>query len=275
MTDSDDATRLPSGAWLPPNVSSALNISAVAAIRTLRENHGVGLYEAKQIVDAYLERHPAHPLALRQTQSATQSPASARKTFEQYRDSLLATSPEPGDPIPLEALPNRIRPPAYYVVVRRANAADEHPFPRVLRACLDSVVNQDCVELVDEEYGPTVWDTVGMTVKLIGPITGHEVSGLMEQLERICSPTTSWRVVRGRTAEELAIGPKDLKVEYFLREHARESHLWPTVSCVRLTHHPSGLVARATSHRQKLINYEEAIYILDSLLKDSGHAIAD
>jgi len=44
---------------LPPDVLAAIHISRkIEAIKLLREHQGIGLKEAKEVVDAYMARHP-------------------------------------------------------------------------------------------------------------------------------------------------------------------------------------------------------------------------
>lgn len=269
MTDTEDATKFPSADWIPPDAIEALEISAVNAIRALQSSHGLGLYEAKLVIDAYLQKHPTHPRVLGVSQSASSKTVPPLKTFEQYRDALVATSPIAGEPLAMESLPNRTRPPAHYIVARATNADGGQWFREVRRASLDSVNSSDSVEIVDEEPGSKVGDLLGVTLKLTDSLSRDRFESLTEELERMRSLGVHCRLVRGCGRHSLSIPPEDLQVEYFLSEYPEVAgHVWPILNCVRLTHRPSGIVSRVTYHRRKDINYEEALYLLASLLQD-------
>lgn len=69
--------------------------------------------------------------------------------------------------------------------------------------------------------------------------------------------------------EDMVFKPKDISIEYFKKESARESYMArPTECCVKLTHRTTGIVARCTDARSEFINYDEALLLRKSLLNE-------
>lgn len=59
---------------IPQEVLDALEISLVSGIEALRSIRGLGLYEAKLVIDAYLQEHPEHRISQQMRAGAQDMP---------------------------------------------------------------------------------------------------------------------------------------------------------------------------------------------------------
>jgi hypothetical protein len=268
MVNPDDTSRTPSAEWLPPDVLEALAGSAVAAIRALQMSQGIGLYEAKLVIDGYLEKHPEHPLAVLMSQSQARS-ANIVEAVAPSKSGQVASS-ERGQPLSVEALPQRIPPPEVYLIAR-AGIGNDGWFSVALKACLGIVVDSSSVQVVDEEQGSERGDLIGAAVKISEPLSSAALDRLLEVLKRELPPEVSFRLLHGATRSELSILPEELSVEYFRKEFAVDSRMvHHSTSCAKLTHLPTQVSSRSTDHRSRIANYEEALFLLASLLRNRG-----
>jgi len=265
MPDAENPRPNPGADWLPPEIVEALRSSAVLGIRGLQQSHGLGLYEAKLAVDAYLQRHPdLSPAAPTPATSSTPVRSAGRSTGQQA--SLLPVSVV-GVPIDPAELPGQVHPPAHYVVGRAAIGQGWHWAGDLVRHCLDTVSNPSAIAFVDEEIGSAAGDLVGLTLRVNEPLPRNALESLERRLRHDGPAGVSCRVVCAVGRDQASIHPADLQVAYF--RHELSSDGWmdaPRPRFARLTHKPTGTVARSTAHRSPALNYEEALLLLASLL---------
>lgn len=183
--------------------------------------------------------------------------------------SLNAAQPEElGEPLPLGSLPRRIQLPEIYVVARAAIQDSGYWVAEVLRACLGVVQDQHSLQMVDEVRVNASGDVAELALKITEPMSTATVQLLAQELKQKLAAGASFDIFPGAGCLELLIPAAELHVEYFRREFAGDSRMVShTTSCVRLTHRPTGIVARSMDHRSRIVNYEEALYLLASLLK--------
>ncbi|WP_459991941.1 peptide chain release factor family protein [Methylosoma difficile] len=256
---------------LDPEVVKALEISAVSGIRALQNSSGLGLYEAKLVIDAYLLQHPEHPLS--------QQIAEAAKANRQIRvgvgfqNEVIYADPIAGEPIPFESLQKEITAPECYVVLRELSDC-ENWLGEAIKACSAAMVDVNAVQIVDNEYRNDNGDISSAVLKLPCPLAREANKALSESLQRNLPRNISFHVVQAANWEKAATIPlHELAVEYFLKEFSRRGRMYlPTTSCVRLMHKPTGIFCRISAHRSRAKNYEEALLLLTSHLMEAGRA---
>lgn len=250
---------------LPDEVVRALEMSAVMAIKTLQRISGLGLYEAKLAVDAYLERHPEHSLS-RRLASADVVPRGAR--VGSLIGEFLTAEPVPAGAPAFDSLTRTVARPELYVLLRERVHCRTW-IGEAVKACADAGIDIAMIEILDEEWRSGDGDLSAAVLKLMGPLSGDATRALPGTLRRRLGEGISFRVVPAAEWSEVAIPTGELELEYFLQEYSRQSPMvWKSTSCVRLRHRPSGMLCRSTAHRSRAKNYEEALLLLASLLKE-------
>jgi hypothetical protein len=255
---------------LPAEVIKALDYGAVSAINALRTISGLGLYDAKLLVDEYLQRHPEHPLSRRMREAAHAEPKSVRGVASRHE--IVTADPVAGVAIPLDALPKRIAAGGCYVILREKIDCESW-LGEATKACVAAMADMQSLEIVDEERRNNSGDVSGAVLKLLGPFSREAIQGLHDKLQRALPAGVSVRVVAGIQWSAATIPPDELTVEYFLHEFTRQSPMvGATTACVKLTHGPTGTLCRSTAHRNRTLNYEEALLLLISLIRDGSAA---
>lgn len=125
------------------------------------------------------------------------------------------------------------------------------------------------VEVIDELDKTDINNVASLVLKFESPMSDNTFQFLAENIQLNCPPEVSARLIRGAALEDMVFKPKDISIEYFKKESARESYMIRyTECCVELTHRPTGIIARCTYARSKFINYDEALLLLKSLLNE-------
>ncbi|MDP3226594.1 MAG: hypothetical protein Q8N13_01290 [Acidovorax sp.] len=250
---------------LPAEVVQALDISAVLAIRTFQDISGLGLYEAKLAVDAYLERHPEHALPQR---SASSSVAPRGEKAGAMLDDFATAEPVPAEAPVFDSLVRVVATPGLYVLLREGVPCKEW-FGEALKAFVDAGFDTARIEIIDEERRNGNGDLSAAVLKLSGALSNEALCALPETLGRRLAEGISFRLVRAVQWSEAAIPTDELELEFFLHEFSRQSPMvWKTTSSVRLRHRTTGILCRSTAHRRRATNYQEALLLLASLLKE-------
>lgn len=168
----------------------------------------------------------------------------------------------------LYVIPRRIQLPEAYVVSRASVADGGRWMGELLRACLRALSNPDSIDVVDEEQVSDAGDLAGAVFKITEQLTPTALQQLAREIHANCSNGVTARLVKGVAAEEIAIDPENCSVEYFRREFATNNRMvHHTDSCAKVTHLPTGISARSTAHRSRAINCEEALLLLESLVR--------
>lgn len=251
---------------LPPEVLKALEISGASGVLALRGISGLGLYEAKLVIDAYLQKHPEHPIS-KQIQADAQN--------KKLKDGLpgwgeiVTADPVAGEAVAFETLAKKVGAPNCYVLMRESFNGESW-LGEAIKACKSVMLDLDAVHIVDEEWRSKDGDISAVVIKLSRELSRDVIQALTEEL-RLCLPqNVCFRLVKGIQWNEVAIRPDDVTVEYFLHEFSTRGRMvWPTTSCVKLIHRPTGTISRSTTHRRRADNYEEALLLLASLLRES------
>lgn len=250
---------------LPAEVLQALEISAVLAIKTLQGLNGLGLYEAKLAVDAYLERHPEHPLSQR---LANSSVAPRGERAGALLSEFLTAEPVPAEAPVFDSLARVVVSPELYILLRE-DVPCKAWLGEALKACVDAKIDLSMTEILDEEWRNGDGDLSAAVLKLSGSLSNEAIRALPQTLRRRLVGGISFRLVRAAQWCEAAIPTDELELEYFLHEFSRPSRMTAkTASCVRLRHRTTGILSRSTTHRNRAKNYEEALLLLASLLKE-------
>jgi len=106
-----------------------------------------------------------------------------------------------------------------------------------------------------------------LVLKFESPMSDSTFQFLAENIQLNCPPEVSARLIRGVSLDDIVFEPKDISIEYFKKERVHESYMiTPIECCVKLTHRPTGIIARCTYARSKFINYDEALLLLKSLV---------
>jgi hypothetical protein len=164
-------------------------------------------------------------------------------------------------------MPHRIPLPDAYVVARTSIADGGLWTGNLLRVTLNAVNNSAAVDIIDQEQTTATGDLKAIVLKISEPLLAEEFARLSESLQSVCIPGVNVRLLTGVTTPDQVLSPQDVSSEYFRREFAEDSsEVKHTNSCVRLTHLPTGYTARSTTHRSRALNYEEALFLLASLL---------
>jgi len=250
---------------LPAEVVKALEMGGVSGIKALRSISGLGLYEAKLAIDAYLQRHPEHPLSRRMREGALAEPRNENGSA--WWDEIITADPVAGEAVAFDSLPKEVVAPACYVLLRET-ASCESWLGEAIKACSSAMVDKTTIEVVDEERRSKDGDMSAAVLKLPRPLSIGAIRALPKRLQEDLPEGVSFRVLEAAQWNEAAIPPNELTVEYFLHEFSRRSRMVsPTTSCVKLIHQPTGIFCRSTTHRNRERNYEEALLLLASLLK--------
>lgn len=265
MKTNDGPSEMRDADQLPPEVVKALEMGAVSGIKALRSISGLGLYEAKLVIDAYLQRHPEHPLAQRMTGGAKIEPRGESSVA--WWDEIVVADPVAGKAVAFDSLAKKIVAPACYVLLREKTHC-ENWLGEAIKACVGAMVDINTIEILDEERRSKDGDISAAVLKLLRPLSREAIHALPERLQRSLPEGLSFRVVQAAQWNEAAIPCDELTVEYFLHEFSRRSSMVSsTTSCVKLMHRPTGTLCRSTAHRRRTENYEEALLFLASLLK--------
>uniref|UniRef100_UPI000D349C4C peptide chain release factor family protein n=1 Tax=unclassified Variovorax TaxID=663243 RepID=UPI000D349C4C len=163
--------------------------------------------------------------------------------------------------------------PEHYVVVRASVSGGGELLGDCLRAYLLVVEESDSVEILDEEQVNEAGDLIGLVFKILKPLPPEKLARLVPEMEAMCGHAITARLINGVSPPELCIDTKDLSVAYFRREFAVDcSMLHHAESCVRLTHLPTGTTARSTTHRSRVRNHTEALFLLESVVRSNLNA---
>lgn len=251
---------------LPSAVVEALEISAALAIKTLQGLNGLGLYEAKRAVDAYLERHPEHPLSQRSENSLV-APRGERAGA--LLSECITAEPVPAEAPVFDSLARVVVAPELYIFLRE-DVPCKAWLGEALKACVDAGIDMSMTEILDEELRNGDGDLSAAVLKLSGLLSNEAIRALPQTFRRRLDEGINFRLVRAAQWCEAAIPADELELEYFLHEFSRPScTIVKTTSCVRLRHRPTGILCRSTAHRRRAMNYQEALLLLASLLKES------
>ncbi len=164
----------------------------------------------------------------------------------------------------------RIQSPEAYLV-SRASVSDGGRWAReLLCACLRAVSNPDSVSVVDEEQVSDAGDLAGAVFKIAEQLPPYALQQLANEVRASCPDGVTVQLVKGVASADVTIDHKDCLIEYFRREFALNSFMvHHTDSCARVTHLPTGISARSTAHRSRTVNREEALLLLESVVRAS------
>jgi len=176
--------------------------------------------------------------------------------------------PEVGEAIALESLPKDVAAAECYVLLRDSGRC-KNWLSRALKACGDEFVDMSAIDVVDEQRLNEGGDLSAAVLKLLAPLSRERMQALPDRLAMELPEGVSFRLIEGARWNEAAIPSDELAVEYFVHEFARHGRMIRrTTSCVKLVHLPTGIACRSTAHRRRQSNYEEALLLLASLLKE-------
>lgn len=178
----------------------------------------------------------------------------------------------PGSPILRYAY--RVRLPEAYLFVRASNAHRGHWTAGVLQACRRAAIDARSVEIIDEEDASATGNLSSVVLKICDQLPAETIQRLPKEIEATGPQGASIWVIRGVSPENFALDPEDILTEYFRHEFVVGSNMiHHAESCVRLTHRSTGRSARSTAHRSRALNSEEALLLLECLVR-SGSAAA-
>jgi hypothetical protein len=267
MKTNDGRSKVTDADRLPPEVVKALEMGGVSGIKALRSISGLGSYEAKLAIDAYLQRHPEHPLSHQMREVAQIDPRSEQGVA--WWDEIVTADPVAGEAVAFDSLPKEVVAPECYVILREKTNCESW-IGEAIKACGSAMVDMNAIEFVDEERRSKDGDLSAAVLKLLRPLSREAIRALPEKLQRSLPEGVSFRVVEAAQWNEAAIPPDEMTVEYSLHEFARRGRMVsPTTSCVKLMHRHTGTLCRSTTHRRRIRNYEEALLLLASLLKEA------
>jgi hypothetical protein len=254
---------------LPDEVVKALELSAVSAINVLQLIRHLGLYEAKLLVDSYLERHPEHPLC---QQLAGAAATSQVERTDRWWDEILTADAEPAGLMEFDSLEREVVAPEFYVLLReRVDCKDW--IGGALRASISAMTDMATIDFLDEERPSNKGDLSAAVLRMSAPLSKEAIRSTLEIVRRGLPEGGSFRVIEAVQWSDAAIPLDELALEYFQHEFSRRGRMVsPTTSCAKLTHRPTGTVCRSTLHRRRAKNYEEALLLLASLLKAKNEA---
>lgn len=251
---------------IPQEVLDALEISLVSGIEALRSIRGIGLYEAKLVIDAYLQEHPEHRISQQMRAGAQDMPLN--DGLPRWGE-IVTAEPVAGEAVAFDYLEKKVGAPECYILLRESFNGESW-IGEAIKACSRAMVNLDAVHIVDEERRSKDGDISAAVIKLSTALSRDAIQALTEELRLSLPQNGCFRLVTGAQWNDAAILPNELTVEYFLYEFSTRSRMvWPTTSCVKLVHRPTGITSRSTTHRRRVDNYEEALLLLASLLKES------
>ena len=185
-----------------------------------------------------------------------------------WREEVVASDPEVGEAIPLESLPKDVVAAECYVLLRDS-ARCKNWLRGALKVCGDEFVDMSSIDIVDEQRLNEGGDLSAAVLKLLAPLSRERMQALPERLALELPEGVSVRLVEAAQWHEATIPCDELAVEYFMHEFARHGRMIrQTTGCVKLVHLPTGISCRSTAHRRRQSNYEEALLLLASLLKE-------
>ena len=137
----------------------------------------------------------------------------------------------------------------------------------LLRVCIRTIKDQGSIEIVDELHANAEADVVSAAVKLAAPMSEAQLRELSHNLQSPQLQKLTVRMIKGQPQDAEFVDQADLRIEYFRQEFAKDSWMvHHTDSCVRVTHLPTGKVARSTLHRSRALNQDEALLLLKAEL---------
>jgi hypothetical protein len=161
---------------------------------------------------------------------------------------------------------HRIRLPEAYVLAS-SDVPDAEWLGNLLRVCISTVTDTSSIEVIDELYASADGDVISAAVKLAAPMSDEQFRRLSNDLRSLPLQKLNVRMVRVNPNDAKLPDQAELHIEYFRREFARDSQMVRhTDSCVRVTHVPTGTVARSTLHRNRVLNQDEALLLLKAAL---------
>lgn len=161
----------------------------------------------------------------------------------------------------------RIAPPEAYIVARASLSDGGHWISDVLKVVHDTFGAGETVEIIDLEQVNTNGDMATLALKIASPMSSAAYAQLSINLDSVCRPGVEVRLLKGVRDADHILSLDDVVVEYFRREFAKDCReIVHKERCVRLTHLPTGCSVRSTAHRGKTANYDEAKFLLASLL---------
>ena len=251
---------------LPQEVLDALEISGVSGIKALQSISGLGLYEAKLVIDAYLQEHPEHRISKQMESGAQDMPLN--DGLPKWGE-IVTAEPVSGEAVAFDSLEKKVGAPEFYILLRESFNG-ERWIGDAIKACGSALIEPDAVHIVDEERRSKEGDLSAAVIKLSRELSRNAIQSLTEKLQLSLPNNVCFRLVKGAQWNNAAIPPNELTVEYFLHEFSTRGRMvWPTTSCVKLFHRPTGITCRSTTHRRRVDNYEEALLLLASLLMES------
>jgi hypothetical protein len=165
---------------------------------------------------------------------------------------------------------NRIPQPELFVVAH-ADVADGGRWVSDLwRLCTGVVGELSAVDVVDERQLNVEGDIGDAVLIITAPVPSEGIQRLAEELRAKLVDGVNARLVVAVHPDSVHLDSSQISVEHFRREFAVNSQMVAHVdSCVKLTHLPSGTVARSTRHRSRALNREQARLLLESLVSES------
>lgn len=137
----------------------------------------------------------------------------------------------------------------------------------LLRVCIRTLKDIDSIEIVDELHANAEADVVSAAVKLTATMNDVQFRGLSHDLQSLPLQKLNVQMIKGQPQDPALLDQADLRIEYFRQEFAKDSRMvHHTDSCVRVTHLPTGNVARSTLHRSRALNHDEALLLLRAKL---------
>lgn len=171
-------------------------------------------------------------------------------------------------------MPYRIRLPETYLLVHSANTHSGRWTAEVLRACHQVGIDLESIEIVDEEQATAAGDLASVVLKICDRVSPETGQRLRNEVQAGCPQGVSARLIRAVSPGDFSLEPGGISTAYFRREFAVNScMIFHTTSCVRLTHRATGRSVCSTAHRSRALNSEEALFLLESLMR-SGTEVA-
>lgn len=156
--------------------------------------------------------------------------------------------------------------PAEVYMLADARIPDDNWLGDLLRPIL-AVSSSSAVEIIDERLASDKGGVISAVVKVVERVSESKLRELIDHFREASSGNVDVRLVRAVPPGAVVIDRAQCVVEYFRREFAVDSRMVKhTVSCVKVTHAPTGIAVRSTSHRSRIVNEEEAFLALESLL---------
>lgn len=142
----------------------------------------------------------------------------------------------------------------------------------LLRTCSRALRDSWSLEIIDEERANATGDMLGVVLKISEQMPVEPYQWLSEELRAKYCDGVKARLLKGVQPVEMILQPMDFLVDYFREEFAVNSPMvHHTDSCVKLTHLATGVIARSTTHRSRSMNYDEALLLLESLVRERTH----